>query len=73
MNRCEHGYRKHGEMLSACQAISQSKLSQGLFDTILRRRTADGFKPTYNHKPQGDACRLWGSLTVKRVTGTINV
>lgn len=56
-------------MLSAHQAIAESKSSRGLLDAIWNRRTKDGFKPTYNHKPDGDACRIWGGMLVKRVTG----
>ena len=56
-------------MLSARQAIAESKSSRGLLDAIWNRRTEDGFKPTYNHKPDGDACRIWGATLVKRVTG----
>lgn len=55
-------------MLSARQAVAQSKSSRGLLDALWNRRTADGFKPTYNHKPDGNACRIWGTTLVKRVT-----
>ena len=60
-------------MLSARQAIAQSRSSRGVFDTLWSRRNADGFKPTYNHKPDGDACRIWGTTVVKRVTGMRDV
>jgi hypothetical protein len=66
-------FKEHADMLSARQAIAQSRSSRGLFDTLFSRRTSDGFKPTYDHKPKGDACRLWGSLLVKRVTANLHV
>ncbi|PFH45459.1 hypothetical protein AMATHDRAFT_71676 [Amanita thiersii Skay4041] len=66
-------FKEHAAVLSARQVVAQSKTSRGLFDTILRRRTEDGFKPTYNHQANGDACRIWGSLKVKRVTANLHV
>ena len=60
--------KEHAEALSARQAVSQSRSSRGLFDVLLRRR-ADSFKPTYNYKPDGSACRVYGSMKTKKVTG----
>ncbi|TBU40280.1 hypothetical protein BD309DRAFT_1047315 [Dichomitus squalens] len=39
--------------------------SRGFFDTLLRR-TKSSFKPTYNHQPDGSACRIYGTITAKR-------
>ncbi|KAF8336035.1 DUF1692-domain-containing protein [Amanita rubescens] len=66
-------FKEHAAMLSARQAVAQSKSSRGLFDAIWSRRNADGFKPTYNHKPDGDACRIWGTTVVKRVTANLHI
>ncbi|KAF8631627.1 hypothetical protein AX15_002268 [Amanita polypyramis BW_CC] len=66
-------FKQHAAQLSAHQAVSQSKSSRGLFDALLRRRTVDGFKPTYNHQAKGGACRIWGSMLVKRVMANLHV
>ena len=60
--------QEHTDALSARQAIAQSRKSRGLLDTILRR-DAPAFKPTYNYLPDGSACRIFGTVTVKKVTG----
>ena len=60
--------QEHTQALSARQAISQSRKSRGLLDTILSR-DPPAFKPTYNYRPDGSACRIFGTVTVKRVTG----
>jgi len=63
--------QEHTQALSARQAISQSRKSRGLLDTILRR-DPPAFKPTYNYRPDGSACRIFGTVTVKKVTGNIS-
>jgi len=60
-------------VLSASQVLSQSRRSRGLFDTLLRRNPEPKFKPTYNYKEDGKACRVYGTLAVKRVTGMVQV
>lgn len=60
--------QEHTQALSARQAIAQSRKSRGLLDTILRR-DPPAFKPTYNYHPDGSACRIFGTVTVKKVTG----
>ena len=60
--------QEHTQALSARQAIAQSRNSRGLLDTILRRNPP-AFKPTYNYHPDGSACRIFGTVTVKKVTG----
>lgn len=62
-------YRAHSEALSASQVIAQSRRSRGLFDTLLSRNSEPKFKPTYNHEADASACRIYGTLAVKRVTG----
>ncbi|KAL0945316.1 hypothetical protein HGRIS_000819 [Hohenbuehelia grisea] len=64
--------KEHTEMLSAQQAVAQSRRSRGLFDTILRRKT-DGFRPTYYHEADASACRIYGSLEVKKVTANLHI
>ena len=60
--------QEHTQALSVRQAIAQSRKSRGLLDTILRR-DPPAFKPTYNYRPDGSACRIFGTVTVKKVTG----
>lgn len=36
-------------------------------------RKATEFRPTYNHIPDGSACRVYGSLDVKKVTGELTM
>ena len=60
--------KEHADALSVRQAVAQSRKSRGFFDTLLRRQ-AYKFRPTYNHKPDGSACRVYGTVTAKKVTG----
>ena len=60
--------REHAAALSSRQAIAQSRKSRGLFDWLYRREESL-FKPTYDYKPGESACRISGTLAVKRVTG----
>ena len=62
--------KEHAAVLSARQAIAQSRKSRGLFATLLRKNT-DGYRPTYNFTPAGNACRIYGSVFVKKVTGKV--
>lgn len=60
--------RAHSDALSVRQAVKQSRSSRGLFSFFSRSK--DGFHPTVNYKSSGNsACRIWGSLEVKKVTG----
>ncbi|KAK0193298.1 DUF1692-domain-containing protein [Armillaria mellea] len=65
--------KEHSEALSVQQAISQSRNSRGFFDTIFRRTPTNLFKPTYNYEAHGSACRVWGTLEVKRVTANLHI
>ncbi|KNZ71699.1 ER-derived vesicles protein 41 [Termitomyces sp. J132] len=60
-------FTSHSKALSVQEAVSQSKKSRGFFAWLRRAKT--GFQPTYTHESSGDACRVWGTLIVKRVTG----
>lgn len=60
--------QEHTKALSVRQAIAQSRNSRGLLDAILRRDPPP-FKPTYNYRPDGSACRIFGTVTAKKVTG----
>ncbi|TFK93799.1 DUF1692-domain-containing protein [Polyporus arcularius HHB13444] len=64
--------KEHAEALSVRQAVSQSRSSRGFFD-ILLRKPVNQFKPTYNHEPAGSACRVFGTITAKKVTANLHV
>ncbi|KAH8094490.1 DUF1692-domain-containing protein [Cristinia sonorae] len=64
--------KQHAEALSARQAISQSRKSRGLFATLFRR-TASQYRPTYNYQPAGTACRVYGTVDVKKVTANLHI
>ena len=59
--------REHAEALTARQAIAESRKSRGLLSGLFRR-SQDLYNPTYNYVSDGSACRIYGSLAVKRVT-----
>ena len=62
--------KEHAEALSVRQAVAQSRNSRGFFDVLLRR-AANRYKPTYNYQPDGSACRVYGTITAKKVTGEL--
>ncbi|KAI9067729.1 DUF1692-domain-containing protein [Trametes sanguinea] len=64
--------KQHAEALSARQAVAQSRSSRGFFDVLLRR-AGNKYKPTYNYQPDGSACRVFGTITAKRVTANLHV
>ncbi|KAI0077801.1 DUF1692-domain-containing protein [Panus rudis PR-1116 ss-1] len=63
--------KEHAAALSARQAVSQSRKSRGFF-SIFRRNKSD-FKPTYNYQPAGSACRVYGTIPVKKVTANLHI
>lgn len=36
-------------------------------------RSKPTFKPTYNHKADASACRVYGSVKVKKITGNLHI
>ncbi|KAF8838039.1 DUF1692-domain-containing protein [Paxillus ammoniavirescens] len=63
--------KEHAKALSARQAVAQSRKSRGFFSFF--KRAEPDFRPTYNHRADGDACRIYGSLAVKKVTANLHV
>ncbi|KAI6155774.1 endoplasmic reticulum vesicle transporter-domain-containing protein [Pisolithus tinctorius] len=63
--------KEHQKALSARQAIAQSRKSRGLLS--LFRRKQQEFRPTYNHQKDGTACRIYGSLSVRKVTANLHI
>lgn len=64
--------KEHAAALSARQAIAQSRKSRGLFDWLFRREKSL-FKPMYKYEPAATACRISGTLAVKRVTANLHI
>lgn len=64
--------KEHAAELSARQAIAQSRKSRGFFDA-LKRNTQSEYKPTYNYQPSGTACRVYGTVPVKKVTANLHI
>ncbi|KAF8224086.1 DUF1692-domain-containing protein [Tricholoma matsutake] len=64
-------FKAHSEALSVRQAISQSRKSRGFFSFFKRKEPE--FKPTYKHEAAGSACRIYGTLLVKRVTANLHI
>ncbi|KZV91247.1 DUF1692-domain-containing protein [Exidia glandulosa HHB12029] len=69
--------QNHSEtMLSATEVVRESRKSRGFF-SIFRRNKKPDFKPTYHHpnmgKAVGSACRIFGSMFVKKVTANLHI
>ncbi|KAF8149031.1 endoplasmic reticulum vesicle transporter-domain-containing protein [Crassisporium funariophilum] len=64
--------KEHSEALSARQAISQSRKSRGVLSWLFRREKSL-YKPSYNYVTAGTACRISGTLQVKRVTANLHI
>jgi endoplasmic reticulum-Golgi intermediate compartment protein 2 len=67
--------KQHAAMLSAREAVAQSRRSRGVFAWASRLWSGDknGYKPTYNYVADGSACRIYGSVEVKKVTANLHV
>ncbi|KAF9228759.1 DUF1692-domain-containing protein [Gyrodon lividus] len=63
--------QEHAKALSARQAVAQSRKSRGFFSFF--KRAEPDFRPTYDHRADGDACRIYGSLKVKKVTANLHI
>lgn len=55
--------------VAAHEVVAQSRRSRGLFAWLRNGIQARSFPPTYNYRPDGSACRVYGSVEVKKVTG----
>ncbi|OBZ72380.1 ER-derived vesicles protein ERV41 [Grifola frondosa] len=64
--------KEHAAALSARQAVAQSRTSRGFFATLFRK-SAPRFRPTYNYKADGAACRVYGTITAKKVTANLHI
>ncbi|KAF9072544.1 endoplasmic reticulum vesicle transporter-domain-containing protein [Rhodocollybia butyracea] len=70
------GLRRDGRTLSHAFCDSgHSAISEirGLFDTLLRRTSRAEIAPTYSHPPHPSACRVYGTIEVKKVTANLHI
>ncbi|KAF8885851.1 endoplasmic reticulum vesicle transporter-domain-containing protein [Gymnopilus junonius] len=65
--------KEHAAELSATEAVSQSRKSRGMFAWLFRRKNDLNSKLTYKYKADGSACRIAGTLVVKRVTANLHI
>ena len=56
--------------MDARDAVTLSRRSKGFFSWLTSSKKAE-FPPTYNYRPEGGACRIYGSVEVKKVTGNM--
>lgn len=82
------GFRRDGTLFDVGQAhllqnmqtsaspqevVSASKRSQrGLFSSF-KKPAEVHFRPTYNHVPDASACRIYGTVAVKKVTANLHI
>ncbi|KAG8701113.1 hypothetical protein FRC09_005551 [Ceratobasidium sp. 395] len=82
------GFRRDGTLFDIGQAhalenmktsaspqdiVSASKRSQrGLFDSF-KKKDKPVFRPTLNHVPDASACRIFGTVVVKKVTANLHI
>ncbi|KII84363.1 hypothetical protein PLICRDRAFT_46260 [Plicaturopsis crispa FD-325 SS-3] len=64
--------KEHAADLSARQAVKQSRRSRGFFSTLFNWKS-DPYRPTYNYKSDGSACRVYGTVEVKKVTANLHI
>ncbi|KAL6301525.1 DUF1692-domain-containing protein [Sparassis latifolia] len=64
--------KEHAAALSARQAIAQSRSSRGFFSTLFQRNK-DPYRPTYNYEKDASACRIYGTISAKKVTANLHV
>ncbi|KAG9011029.1 hypothetical protein FRB93_003479 [Tulasnella sp. JGI-2019a] len=70
--RQAHTLHSHGNHKSTQEIVTSArKKSGGLFAAF--KSQSSSFKPTYSHYPSNDACRIYGSVEVKRVTGNLHI
>lgn len=58
----------------ATEIYSQSRRSRGLFAWFKNPMGGgDKYPPTYNYRPDASACRIYGSVEVKKVTANLHI
>jgi endoplasmic reticulum-Golgi intermediate compartment protein 2 len=62
--------REHQRRLSTREIVAASRRSRGFFSLFKANRPQ--FKKTWNHTPDGSACRVYGSVSVRKLSGTFH-
>ncbi|KAI5981013.1 endoplasmic reticulum vesicle transporter-domain-containing protein [Pisolithus albus] len=68
------GFHLDGTVFDIGQATtlnSVEKGSRGLLSFFRQKQPA--FRPTYNHRRDGGSCRIYGSLSIKKVTANLHI
>lgn len=66
---CPRRYWSDRKALMAREAVALSRKSRGFFSFLRSNKIMREMPPTYNYRPDGSACRVYGSIEVKKVTG----
>ncbi|KAF8177108.1 endoplasmic reticulum vesicle transporter-domain-containing protein [Mycena galopus ATCC 62051] len=62
-------FKEHTKMLSARQAVAQSRNSRGFFTTLFQWTNVEPYFPRYKHELDAGGCHVSGQVEVKKVTG----
>ncbi|KAH8825848.1 endoplasmic reticulum vesicle transporter-domain-containing protein [Flagelloscypha sp. PMI_526] len=65
--------KEHSAALSSNEVIHQARHSRGFFGGWFTGLKDNNFKPTYDIKPHGAACRVWGTFETKKVTANLHI
>ncbi|KAF9261353.1 DUF1692-domain-containing protein [Marasmius fiardii PR-910] len=66
--------QEHTKMLSAGEAIKQSRKTRGFFDIFrINKSKAPEIRPALQYEADGSACRVYGHLLVKKVTANLHI
>ncbi|KAH7101967.1 DUF1692-domain-containing protein [Auriculariales sp. MPI-PUGE-AT-0066] len=75
-NSAAHRMANHSTRVNALDVVRESRKSRGFF-SIFTSAPKPQFKPTYTHintgKAVGNACRVYGSMYVKKVTANLHI
>lgn len=67
-----HRLSDHGKRQSTAEIVTAAKKRSGGFFAALQAQSSSE-KIQYAHYPSGDACRIYGTAQVKRVTGNLHI
>ncbi|KAF9509814.1 hypothetical protein BS47DRAFT_1396547 [Hydnum rufescens UP504] len=58
---------------AARDIVALSRKNRGFFAWLWNTNRKQEFAPTYNYRPDGSACRIYGSVEVKKVTANLHI
>jgi hypothetical protein len=68
----DHAINMHQISVGDVAAASRNARNRGFF-SFFRSAKRPQFRPTYNHVPDGSACRVYGSMQVKKMTANLHI